>query len=79
MKINLLSDYLEENNINDYLLIMDESNGNKLYINGRLYNIYISLSADIPDDICNSIVINRRRYCFDICSIHPDKIHIMEG
>lgn len=79
MKINLLSDYLEENNISDYLLIIDEKNGIKFYMNGRLYNVYITLSANVPDDICNSIIINHKRYCFDTCDIDISKTHFMEG
>ena len=79
MKINLLNDYMNDNNIKDYFFICDEQFGDFLYMNGRTYKVYISLSADISDDICNSVVINRKRYYFNMESVSIDKIHFMEG
>ena len=61
-KFNLLRDYLHENGKTGFYEADD--NFGKIYIDGKGYKIFLTLSPSVPDSLCYSIVINRRRYRF---------------
>ena len=74
MKFNLLNDYLQENGFSDsFQFLSDDDTFGHLYIDGKIYPVYLSVSANIPDDLCNSVVIDGKRYRFSADSIAIDK------
>lgn len=74
MRFNLLDDYLRENGFSDsFRLLTDDKSFGHLYINGRVYPVRLSLSINIPDNLCNSVIINGRTYRFCVENIPIDK------
>lgn len=63
MKFNRLEDYLSEHGFS-YVWLQDADTFGKIYLNGKLYPVYLSLSMNIPDDLCFSVRINRKIYRF---------------
>lgn len=63
MKFNRFKDYIEENSFS-YVWIHEANTFGKIYLNGKLYPVYLSLSPNIPDDLCFSVRINRKIYRF---------------
>lgn len=65
--LKTLEEYLSTNGLTASY-IMDETGETfgEMDINGRRYPVALSLSADVSDDLCNSISIDGIRYCFNI-------------
>lgn len=63
MKFNRLEDYLTENGLS-CVWLQDADTFGKLYINGKLYPVRLTLSPNIPDDLSFSVRINRKTYRF---------------
>lgn len=63
--MNKLADYLTDNNLTAHY-ILDESGDTfgQIEINGNRYNVGITLNPNIPDDLCNIVRINRKKYHF---------------
>jgi len=62
-----LADYLTDNNLTARY-ILDESGDTfgQIEINGKRYNVELSINPNIPDNLCNSIRIKKTRYHFCI-------------
>lgn len=56
-----LTDYF-----NNVFCIMDDSDNVRIEIDGVLYDFETTLSADIPDDICNRVTIDGKYYYFSV-------------
>lgn len=65
--LKTLEEYLDANGLTA-LYIMDETGKTfgEMKIDGIRYPVGLSLSLDIPDDLCNSIVIDGIRYHFSV-------------
>jgi hypothetical protein len=59
--MKLLTDYFT-----NVFCIVDDSDNVQVEVNGDLYDFEISLSADIPDDVCNRVLIGGEYYYFSV-------------
>jgi hypothetical protein len=51
---------------NNVFCIMGDSDDVKVEVDGVLHDFEMSLSADIPDDICNRVLIDGEYYYFSV-------------
>lgn len=60
-RMKRLTDYF-----NNVFCVMDDSDNARVEIDGVLYDFETTLSADIPDDICNRVLVNGEYYYFSV-------------